>query len=422
MGTEVFRQSDVSGNIHATGWFNGTCDFDPGTDTFNLSTNGLGAIFVVNLDASGNFVWAKDMSGSGPAEGLSIATDSDGNSFAVGYFRNTVDFDPGVGTHTLGSLGAHDAFILKLDALGNFAWVRYVGGSANDVADEVVVDASGNVIVEGQFYYTADFGPLTAEGLTLPTAGASDAFLAKIDGSGNWDWVKLVGGSSIDQGRSLALDASGNIYTTGVFTITADFDPGPRVTNLTTVGGQDVFISKLDWWGNLVWAKKVGGSSVESVSSIAVDSFGNVFTTGNFQYTANFDPNGTFNLISAGAEDVFILKLAEVEPYVVEGNIFGDLNEDCYYDISDVEQFNIFVKAEPGPFYGISDKNGNYIIHIYDTGAYVIFPIIQDTLWQPACTSAYNLNVTILPDTSSGFNLPMQPALYCSRLAVELSA
>lgn len=98
----------------------------------------------------------------------------------------------------------------------------------------------------------------------------------------NLVWAKSIGGTLNDIGRSIAIDVAGNVYTTGVFQGTEDFDPGPGVVNLTSVGGSDIFISKLDASGNFVWAKNIGGSSDDNGYSIAVDASGNVFTSGFF--------------------------------------------------------------------------------------------------------------------------------------------
>src|SRR5674476_1418906 len=120
-------------------------------------------------------------------------------------------------------------------------------------------------------------------------------------------WAKNMGGASDDYVNSIAVDASGNVYTTGYFLGTVDFDPGAGTYNLTSAGGYDIFIIKLDASGNFVWAKNMGASSGASSDqgfSIAVDASGNVYTTGLFTGTADFDPGaGTYNLTSAGSGD-----------------------------------------------------------------------------------------------------------------------
>ncbi|MEN7548786.1 SBBP repeat-containing protein [Rapidithrix thailandica] len=75
----------------------------------------------------------------------------------------------------------------------------------------------------------------------------------------NFQWAKSMGGSSYDYGKSIALDSDGNVYTTGYFYGTVDFDPGTGIHNLNAMGYSDIFIQKLDREGNFVWAKSMGG-------------------------------------------------------------------------------------------------------------------------------------------------------------------
>jgi uncharacterized protein (TIGR03437 family) len=143
-----------------------------------------------------------------------------------------------------------------------------------------------------------------------------------------------MGGShKNNEGFSVAVDGSGNVYTTGFFEGTVDFDPGLGVFNLTGAddAGLDVFVSKLDSAGNFVWARQMGGSSFlfadDSGRGVAVDGSGNVYTTGLFRGTLDFDPGaGVFNL--AGRGDIFVAKYTD-QPKVTDPPPEGD----CY-DIS----------------------------------------------------------------------------------------
>ena len=143
--------------------------------------------------------------------------------------------------------------------------------------------------------------------------------------------VSVFGGTLNDSGRSIAVDSSGNIYTTGFFRGTADFDPGVGVTNLTATGEIDAFVSKLDSTGALIWAKSFGGDDEIYSKSIAVDSSGNVYTAGYFIGTADFDPGpGTTNLITVSAPsvynfDVFVSKLDSSGNFIWAKSFGGSL-------------------------------------------------------------------------------------------------
>ncbi len=115
-------------------------------------------------------------------------------------------------------------------------------------------------------------------------------------------WAKQMGGTNNDYALSIAIDATGNVYTIGTFWETADFDPGIGTFNLTSAGSFDIFISKLDVAGNFVWAKRIGGISQDYARSINIDALGNIYFTGAFTGIVDFDPNlGIFNLTSVGS-------------------------------------------------------------------------------------------------------------------------
>src|SRR5207302_2204211 len=126
-------------------------------------------------------------------------------------------------------------------------------------------------------------------------------------------WARHFGGSAQaqDRGQKIALDGAGNVYTTGWFQGTADFDPGPGMFNLTSPGGgAAIFVAKLDSSGNFTWARAMCGNDDAVGYGFAVDRAGNVYTTGNFHYAADFDPGpGTFTLTTSGTYDDFVSKL-----------------------------------------------------------------------------------------------------------------
>jgi len=321
---------DGSGNVYTTGYFWGTVDFDPGVGTFNLTSVGFHDIFISKLDAAGNLLWAKSMGGADDDWGLSIAVDGSGNVYTTGYFRGTADFDPGAGTYNLTSVGESDIFISKFDASGNFLWAKSIGGTYFDHGKSIAVDGSGNVYTTGSFQGTADFDP-GAGTYSLTSAGVYDFFILKLDAAGNFLWAKNIGGTSDDHCNSIAVDGSGNVYTTGSFRGTVDFDPGAGTSNLTSAGNSDIFVSKLDAAGNFGWAKNMGGTNFDEGNSIAVDGSGNVYTTGYFRGTADFDPGvGTNNLTSEGYFDIFISKLDVAGNFVWAKSMGGSFQDEGY--------------------------------------------------------------------------------------------
>mgnify|MGYP006291602339 CR=1 FL=1 len=307
---------DGSGNIYTTGRFQGTADFDPGVGTVNLNAIGNDDIFIHKMDASGNFLWARTFGSTSDDYGNAITVDATGNVYTTGYFRYTIDFDPGTGTAdlTTASPAFTDIFIQKLDPSGNFLWARALGGAFHDEGHSIQIDNSGNVYTAGFFRDTVDFDPGAGE-VKLTAAGEMDVFVQKMDSAGNFLWAKSFGGTSSEMAFSMALDASGNVYSTGWFSGTADFDPGAASASLTATGGLDIFIQKMDAAGNFLWASAFGGTANDQGISITVDSADNVYTTGKFQETVDFDPGtGIANLSTVSGsiyQDVFVHKMSQ---------------------------------------------------------------------------------------------------------------
>lgn len=306
----IFLAVDSVGNSAITGLFSGSVDFDPGLETTTLTSDGDWDIYVSKFDPNGNFLWSKRRGGTGRDIGDGVGFDSAGNLYSSGIFSGSVDFDPGPETSTLTSFGSNDVFISKFDTSGNYLWAKKFGGSSSDGSAPVSVDSSGNIYLSGDFSGTVDFDP-TDTVLNLTAAGSKDNYISKLDSSGNYRWTKRIGSSGAGAtGARTAIDSSGNVFYTGDFTGTVDFDSGTDTSTLTSSGLNDIFISKLDSSGNFIWAKAMGSSGADRGQAIAVDKSGNVYATGYFNGTADFDPSASvLNLTSSGGRDVFISKL-----------------------------------------------------------------------------------------------------------------
>src|SRR5262245_43119255 len=124
--------------------------------------------------------------------------------------------------------------------------------------------------------------------------------------SQNFSWARNFSGTSWIQGNANTVDVSGFVYTTGEFQGTLDFDPGPGAHTITSANGKDVFVSKMDAFGNFVWALNFPAAGYELATSITADHYGNVYVTGYFQGTMDFDPGaGTYIRMTHGDYDVF---------------------------------------------------------------------------------------------------------------------
>lgn len=324
--------NDRLGNVYVVGSFNGTGDFDPGSGTNQLTSAGNDDVFVLKLDPLGNFIFAKSIGGSSNDVAESIYVDQSNNVLIVGEYGGIVDFDSGIGTYSLTSVGNTDVFILKLDAAGNFIFAKSIGGNNFDYGTTIKLDNFGNVYISGSFGDTVDFNP-NAGVYNLTTFGSADIFILKLDAIGNFIFAKQLGGSSYESCYSMDVDKNGNIYSTGILTGgVSDFNPGIGVFNLTSngFGYDDIFLSKLDSYGNFVWAKSIGASLEENCRSIVLDTMGHIYITGQFEGTVDFNPNaGIFNITSIGNKDVFVSMLDTTGNFVWAKNMGGINSANC---------------------------------------------------------------------------------------------
>lgn len=252
------------------------------------------------------FDWATPFSGTTDESGRSVAVDADGNIYSTGVFTGTTDFDPTGGVSNLIATGGQDVYITKQDSTGDLVWAKKIGGTVTDNSSAIKVDNNGHIYVVGSFNGVCTFG-ITP----LNSAGMGDAFITKLDTAGNFLWAKKFGSTGNEQGIGVVVDGSGNVFTTGYFSNTCDFDPdGVNVFNLSSSGGLDIFVSKLDASGNYVAAYKFGGTGFDLGFDIALDAAGSIYTTGYFNGTADFDPGAGSSTLNAGSgEDIYINKI-----------------------------------------------------------------------------------------------------------------
>lgn len=317
---------DNNNNICITGTHSGSTDFDPGPGVFNVTVAGLQNMYVLKLDSNGDFIWAKSFgilkNNIGGFLAISAAHDNDDNVYITGSFVDTLDFDLGIGTNYLYSYGEKDIMILKLDANGDFVWVKQMGGIGYDEAWDLAIGTDENLYVSGWFNDTADFN--LVNNTPLISNGGYNMFIQKLDLNGNSIWIKQMKGSGWNGCRKIALDEYNNIYITGLFTDTVDFDPGLGESILISNGDKDIFVQKLDFNGNLLWVKQMGGPSEDQSWGITA-KHGYVYTTGNFADTVDFNPNAdTLNFEGSGQADAFIQALSTNGDFIWAKQIGGN--------------------------------------------------------------------------------------------------
>lgn len=320
----------VDGSILVTGYFTGTADFDPGPGYFELSPSYLGNydLFLLKLDANGNFTWAERIGADFFDAGMGVAVNSSSEILLTGFFAGTVDFDPGVDVYEMvasygDQLGYGDGFVCKLGPNGRFIWAKQFGAEADDWACSIAVDDNGNSYITGMFNGSIDFDP--GAGQTILTSDGWDAMIWKLDTDGNLVWVKdIIRGPAEAWGNAITVDKLGNPYVTGFFNGTADFDPGEGEYDLTAGAHWEIFINKLSAAGDFAWATAMGGNqwydvNTQQGNAIVVDDDDNVYSTGYFESFTDFDPGPAIYYLQAELilqtmfyyEDAYIHKMSQ---------------------------------------------------------------------------------------------------------------
>jgi len=372
---EIFSiASDSIGNIYVTGYFYAgfPVDFDPSPGFFYLNSNGDKDVFILKLDSFGNFCWAKSFGSNGYDVGKSIVIDDAGNVIISGNYSDTVDFDPGPGTFDLVSNDISDMFVVKFDSFGNFIWAKSMLGTGNSYIWQpcLAIGDKNKILITGLFYGTVDFDPDSSTTFNLTSNGEADVFISKIDAAGSMLWTKSFGGVDYDYGFSTSVDNMGNVYITGTFNATVDFDPSSSVCILSS-NGYDIFITKFDSYGSFIWAKSIGGNSSDFGHSLTTDKYGNVFTTGSFEGTVDFNPGiGVYDITSFGNNDIFISKLDSLGNFIW-ANSMGGGNSDYGVSITVDANQNIYTI---GDFHAAGDFDpGPAVYNLNTVGYYNVF-------------------------------------------------
>ena len=268
--------------------------------------------FIVKVSSEGDVIWGKTIGGSGEDIAEDIAIDDSGYVYITGTFQGTVDFDPGAGVDNYTAPSNSNQFILKMDTAGNYVWNKTIVGPYAGSNHTITVDHDHNILVAGWFSTgTMDFDP-SASIFNLPYTSGADMSVLKLDYNGDFVWAKAVGGDIHQIPTDITTDTLNNVFITGNYMETVDFDPGIGTDIHTSVGGRDIFLLKLNELGDFQWVHTMGGSLDDYGSAVQTDVAGNVYFTGDFKGTVDFGVPGNpmpLTSPSGGSQDMFIQRL-----------------------------------------------------------------------------------------------------------------
>lgn len=335
---------DSLGNVYIAGYCNDTVDFDPGPNEVLLDA-GNDDIFIAKYDALGNYLWAHVFWSPGWNYATHLKLDHQGNIIIAGHAQSLADFDPSQNLKYLGNNAtANYIFIAKYDANGNFIWAQDFGNNFGAFIGSLDIDNYNNILITGHFYGTIDMDSDT--GTANLVSNQTGIFVAKYKPNGNYLWANCISGiGNLGESQSVVCGKNGNIYVAGIFGNTVDFDPGNDTLLLTANTTCDRFFLKYNMLGNLIWAKRIdvnedGVLFADRTIKIALDDDENVYLTGNFMGTVDFNPAAAvFNIVSPFTTSSYICKFTTSGHFLWAKGIIGgvvqtnDIALDCSNNI-----------------------------------------------------------------------------------------
>jgi len=280
----------------------------------------LNVLFVVSLITGTRAVadcphreygWTAAIGAEGFDQARGVATDDAGNVYVVGGFEQTVDFDPSKRKDKIkakGREGFPDIYLTTYSPEGLYRWTARMAGSGNDIGKAAALTPPGDIILTAIFSKKVDFNP-TKRKDKHKSNGSSDVSITLLHADGSYGWTRTIGGPGEESPFGVTADNDGNIFVTGYFMLTVDFDPGRGVDQHTSNGAEDIFVTKLGPDGSYHWTRTFGGSFFDVPHGIATDADGNVITVGDFREQVDFDPTEGEDIRQAvGESDFFVTK------------------------------------------------------------------------------------------------------------------
>jgi len=330
---------DENDDIIVAGQFYDTVNFGSEDDPYYMTSEGGIDTFICKYNNKNKLLWAKQIKGTGSVH-ISELKIKNSHFYIIGTFSGSIIYDINDTQLTFPSQGYSDIYVAKYDLNGDFIWIKTIGSTNNDDGYSIAIDDNENFYITGGFWGDVDFDTSSEEYL-LHASAYNDIFIAKYNSSGELIFAKGLNGDSYsDFGKSIKIGSNGNLYLTGSFSGTVDFDPGSNSFELTSQGSLDIFIAKYNPEGDFIWAGSIGDSGRDSGNSIAVDEDNNaVYITGFFEENPDFDPgSNNFELQTNGGYDIFFMKLNTDGQFQWAGNI-GEKSEsivgirDCGYEV-----------------------------------------------------------------------------------------
>lgn len=267
--------TDTNNNIYVAGKTHSNLDGETNT--------GSNDAFLIKFNTNGTRLWTRLLGTTGSESAYSVVTDNSGNIYITGGTDGVLGTDPSPGDAVIN----YDSFVAKYNTSGTLQWITQQGTSCSEWSKDIAVDASSNIYLVGKIYQCA-FPDNTAN-------GRYDAFLSRLDSSGNTQWIRQFGTEWEDSANGVTTDSAGNAYVTGYLDSSYFTDDSE---------GNIVFLAKYDASGTQAWLAQdnFNYSWGNQGLSVATDSTDNIFLTGTTHGSTDQHSNSDY-----GEDEVFIL-------------------------------------------------------------------------------------------------------------------
>lgn len=296
--------------------------YDP---TYNGGT--FGDVFLTKIPANGQGLVYSTFIGGGGADILAgMLVDDSGRVYLTGVTGSSGTF-PLRGAYDSTYAGLGDVFVLRLNAAGNqLQYSTYVGGSNEDYARAIAVDASGSAYVCG---HTRSTNFPTAGGIDPNfNGGTFDAFMFKLGATGaSLPYSSYLGGGNDDQAFGIAVDAAGRAYLRG-WTASTDFPPVNALDATFNGGDRDVFLARVNAAGSaLDFSTYLGGDDSDYGVGLELDLSGNICIAG-VTRSSDFPLQAAYDSSLGGLQDLFVARIAQDGGSLLYSTFLGGSAED----------------------------------------------------------------------------------------------
>jgi hypothetical protein len=294
--------------------------------------------YVVKYNSSGVLQWTTNYGGTGSETGYGITTDKNGNIYITGRTNSSTGIAT-TGMHQTTYGGGHDAFLIKINPSGTILWGTYYGGTGSDAGYGIKLDTSGNIFITGITQSTTGIAS-SGSHQTSYGGGNWNTFIVKFNSSGVRQWGTYYGANLETYGQGITTDVAGNCYIVGWTSDTSAIATSGAYQ--TTAAGTDAFIVKFNSTGTRQWGTYYGGSGLDYGYGITTDVAGNILITGQTGASAGISSSGTHQTTYGGGNDAFIAKFSSAGSRVW-ATYYGGSGYDWGNSISTDANDNVFI-------------------------------------------------------------------------------